>query len=247
MLHKNVAPGIHRIEQAYTNFYVVEDKGQLSIIDCGLPKGWPLLLSALQELKFHRRDIKAIAITHAHFDHLGFAARAQAELDVPIWIHKNESYIARYPYRYDHENNRLLYPLRHPKSLPIIARIIKAGGLRVQGIQNATTYDDIQHLDIPGHPQSVFVPGHTYGHCALYFPDRDALLTGDALVTLSIYTGKTGPQIISGAATADSAQALESLDALAATNVTVVLPGHGEPWTEGIQRAVEAARSNGVS
>ncbi|MHA7241485.1 hypothetical protein [Arthrobacter sp. TMS1-12-1] len=78
---------------------------------------------------------------------------------------------------------------------------------------------------------------------ALHFPDRDGLISGDALVTLDPYTGKKGPQIVARAATADTSTALASLEALRATNAGTVLPGHGKPWTTGIHDAVEAAQA----
>jgi glyoxylase-like metal-dependent hydrolase (beta-lactamase superfamily II) len=64
-------------------------------------------------------------------------------------------------------------------------------------------------------------------------------------VTLNPYTGATGPQIVSAAATADSERALASLDALAETGARTVLVGHGEPWTHGAERIVELARERG--
>jgi hypothetical protein len=54
--------------------------------------------------------------------------------------------------------------------------------------------------------------------------------------------GQAGPQIIRGPHTEDATRALESLDLLAATKARVVLPGQGEPWTDGIESAVEHAR-----
>jgi glyoxylase-like metal-dependent hydrolase (beta-lactamase superfamily II) len=72
------------------------------------------------------------------------------------------------------------------------------------------------------------------------------VISGDALVTLDPYTGHRGPQIVAGAATADSEQALRSLDRLAATGAGTVLPGHGEPWTAGVGTAVELARERGA-
>jgi glyoxylase-like metal-dependent hydrolase (beta-lactamase superfamily II) len=93
----------------------------------------------------------------------------------------------------------------------------------------------------------IACPGHTYGHVALHLPDSGVLLSGDALVTLDPYTGRTGPRIVAGAATADSALNLASLDALAATDATIVLPGHGEPWTGGVVEAVRRAREVGKS
>jgi glyoxylase-like metal-dependent hydrolase (beta-lactamase superfamily II) len=102
-------------------------------------------------------------------------------------------------------------------------------------------------LDVPGTPQVVFTPGHTLGHCALHFPDRNAVIAGDAVVTFNPYRASKGPQIVSGAATVDSTRALASLDALAATGAQTVLTGHGEPWKDGAEAIVEHARRRGPS
>jgi glyoxylase-like metal-dependent hydrolase (beta-lactamase superfamily II) len=93
----------------------------------------------------------------------------------------------------------------------------------------------------------IFTPGHTHGHCSLHLADRGVLIAGDAFVTYNPYTASSGPQIVSGAATADSAQALASLDALARTGAGVALTGHGPPWTDGIAEAVDRARAAGPS
>jgi len=71
------------------------------------------------------------------------------------------------------------------------------------------------------------------------------LIAGDAFVTYDPYVAAEGPQIVAGAATADSAEALRSLDAIAAVDADVVLTGHGEPWTQGTNLAVERARAVG--
>lgn len=91
----------------------------------------------------------------------------------------------------------------------------------------------IQHADVNMY---LFTPGHTLGHCALHLPERDAVLSGDALVTLDPYAG---------AATADSPMALASPAAPADTGARSVLPGHGEPRTDGVATAVELAVRTG--
>jgi glyoxylase-like metal-dependent hydrolase (beta-lactamase superfamily II) len=101
-------------------------------------------------------------------------------------------------------------------------------------------------LPVPGRPTVVHTPGHTDGHCILHFADRDAVLSGDALVTLDPYTGKAGPQIVVSAATKDTKQALASLEAVAATGATTVLSGHGEPWRQGAGAAVSHALTVGA-
>jgi glyoxylase-like metal-dependent hydrolase (beta-lactamase superfamily II) len=120
------------------------------------------------------------------------------------------------------------------------------GALWVKGAREVRTHSG-GRLDVPGRPEAIFTPGHTHGHCALHFPDRGAVIAGDAFVTLNPYTGATGPQIVSGAATADSAQALASLDALAAIHAATTFVGHGDPWTRELRLAVELARAAGPS
>ncbi|RII88586.1 MBL fold metallo-hydrolase, partial [Clavibacter michiganensis] len=121
-----------------------------------------------------------------------------------------------------------------------------AGALRVEGVE-ATADIAAGPLDVPGRPVAIPTPGHTDGHVALHLPDRDALITGDALVTLDPYTGRTGCRIVAGAATADSARALRSLAALEESDARIVLPGHGAAWTNRIRAAVAAARAVGPS
>lgn len=245
-LHRNAAEGIHRIEHAHVNLYVVEgERGEYTLIDAGLPGVWPHLGRLLTEIGARPDRIAAVVLTHAHFDHVGAAAAIQKEWRLPVWTHRDEKELAAHPLRYQHERNRLAVPLTHPKSLPIIARMTLAGALATKGIDDVQLFDAGGPLDVPGKPVPVFTPGHTFGHTALHFPDRDAVITGDALVTLDPYTGGAGPQIVSGAATADSAQALESLTALRSTEAQIVLTGHGAVWTEGIADATDIAAGRG--
>src|SRR3954469_23407364 len=248
-LTKNVADRIHQVTDAFTNFYIVEDGpgGQLVVVDTGFPRSWATLLSALRELKRDRRDIAAVVLTHAHFDPMGFARKAQAELGVPVWAHEKEVPVVNRPWHYDHEQPRAKYALRYPRFLAIFTAMGAKGALFVKGTDKVKTYGSSGELDVPGRPAVVFTPGHTYGHCALSFPTRGAVIAGDAVVTLNPYTGHRGPQIVAGAATADSEMALASLSALAETGAQTVLVGHGEPFREGAQAAADRARAAGPS
>lgn len=249
MLHRHAAERIHRIEDAYTNFYLVEDgpRGGLTVVDSGHPSSWGSLQTALREIGRRPADVEAVVLTHGHFDHMGFAARAQRELGVDVWAHEEELQLVRHPWRYEHEQPRLRYALRHPRFDWIFMRMAVAGALLVKGVAHARAYASSGTLDVPGRPHVIFTPGHTHGHCALHFPDRGAVVAGDAIVTLNPYTGGRGPQIVAGAATADSARNLASLDALAATEAQTVLTGHGEVWAGGVRAAVEQARASGAS
>jgi glyoxylase-like metal-dependent hydrolase (beta-lactamase superfamily II) len=244
-LVRNVAPGIHRLSHAHTNAYLVEDGDGLTVVDSLFPSTWRVLERALGSIGFRPAQVHALVLTHAHFDHLGVARRMQQEWDVPIWAHPYEGYIARHPYQYAHENPRSFYPIRHPRAIPILSSMTAAGAWNVRGVVGLNWFSAGDTLDVPGRPVVVFSPGHTFGHSALHFPDRDTLITGDALVTLDPYTGETGPRIVAGAATADSREAMQSLDLLAATGARLVLPGHGAPWRQGIEDAVGRAKAAG--
>src|SRR5918998_6576484 len=198
MLHAEVAPGVHRIEDAYTNWYIVEDAGALTIVDAGVPTSWDSLQEALNALGKRRTDVRALILTHAHFDHIGFAERARTELGVPVWVHENDVPLTRHPMQYAHERPRALYFATQPKALPIVAALTRNGAFWPTPVKSVSRFTN-GSLPVPGSPQVLFTPGHTLGHCALHLPERDAVIAGDAVVMLDPYTGETGPQIVSGA------------------------------------------------
>ena len=87
MLHRDVAKGIHRIGEYFLNFYLIEEWSRITIVDAGLPASWESLLEALNNLGSTLAGVEALVLTHAHFDHIGFAERASKELHIPVWVH----------------------------------------------------------------------------------------------------------------------------------------------------------------
>jgi glyoxylase-like metal-dependent hydrolase (beta-lactamase superfamily II) len=244
MLHRNVADGVHRVEDAYTNWYLVEEDGRLTVVDTGVPTSWQSFLDALRELGRSSDDVAAVVLTHAHFDHLGFAERARSELGVPVHVHENDVPLTRHPWRYDHERPRSPYLATQVRALPIVAALVRNRAWFPAPVKEVRRFED-GTLPVPGSPRVVPCPGHTLGHCARHLPERDVLIAGDAIVMLDPYTARKGPCIVAGAATVDSERNLRTLDALAATQARTVLTGHGPEWREGIEAAVERARAAG--
>jgi glyoxylase-like metal-dependent hydrolase (beta-lactamase superfamily II) len=244
MLEREAAPGIHRIEDAYTNWYLVEHDAGLTIVDAGVPTSWSSLHDALRELGRSTDDVDAIVLTHAHFDHIGFAERARTQLGLPVYVHQKDVHLTRHPRAYARERTPMYYVATKPKALPCVLAFLMTRAFWPTPIGEVSTFTD-GTLPVAGGPQLVFTPGHTFGHVALYYPDRDAVIAGDAVVTFNPYRGDHGPQIVSRAATADSQQALQSLDALARTGARTVLTGHGEVWRDGAESIAAKARERG--
>jgi glyoxylase-like metal-dependent hydrolase (beta-lactamase superfamily II) len=243
-IERGAAPDIHRIEDASVNWYLVEAADGLTIVDAGVPRSWDSLQRVLEIIGRSAAEIRALVLTHAHFDHIGMAERVRTEFGIPVYLHENDAPLAQKPLQYTHERARSRYLLTKPGGLPHVLGFLASRAFWPQPVRETHALGG-EVLDVPGSPRVVFTPGHTVGHCALHFPDRDAVIAGDSIVMLDPYLGARGPRIVAGAATADSGWALRSLDALAELDAGTVLTGHGGPWRGGTAEAVRLARQVG--
>ena len=241
MIRTDIAPGIHYVEHSRTNVYLVEDDDGVLLVDTGLPRSKVQLLRALSLIGRGVEDIRAVVLTHGHFDHVGTAEHLRSAHGIPVYCHPDDARTAAHPYSYGRERTPFVYPLLHPRAVPGLIAMTVAGALEVKAIRDTLPLTPELAATLPGAPLLVPTPGHTKGHVALHFGDRDAVISGDALVTLDPYTGRPGPQVVARAATADMDTALASLSALRATGVRNVLPGHGFPWRAGVDSAVAQA------
>ena len=237
-----VAPGVHRLEDVYTNWYLLDDGGKLTLVDAGLPGDWASFTEALRRIGRSLFDVDAVLITHHHMDHAGNAERLRTS-GARVLAHPADApYLRGEKQRSNRGIVRYLWRSWYRRYM---LRYVARGILRTPAIATIEDLADGERLDVPGAPRVIHSPGHTAGSCALLVEDRGVLFSGDALVTLDVARGprgQRGPQIVRGPHTDDASRALESLDLLAATKASVVLPGHGDPWTEGVESAVKQAR-----
>ncbi|HZD73028.1 MAG TPA: MBL fold metallo-hydrolase [Actinomycetota bacterium] len=241
-----VADGIHRLSQGVCNFYLIEEGGRLVLVDAGAPADWNLLARTLPTLGRALDDLEAVLVTHAHSDHTGFAERARTTAHATVWIHERDAAVARgaTPAKNDGKISAYLLKIEFWKTLVSLAR---RGATRMIPIQEVSTFGDGETLDLPGRPRVVHAPGHTPGASALLLEGRRVVLTGDCLVTHNPLTGRPGPQIMPSGLNQDTQLALRSLDALDGVPADVLLPGHGDPFTDGTAEAVRRARAAGPS
>jgi glyoxylase-like metal-dependent hydrolase (beta-lactamase superfamily II) len=180
-----------------------------------------------------------VLITHHHPDHAGNAERLRSS-GARVFAHPADAPVLRGEKRLS--SRRVVRYLWHPWYLAYMRYLLANRVTRVPPIARLNELADGEVLDVPGSPRVIHAPGHTAGSCALHLEDRSLLFSGDALVTLDMTRGRTGPRVIRGPVTEDADLAVESLEVLAATNAKTVLPGHGEPWLDGGRSAVEIAR-----
>ncbi|MGH1527045.1 MBL fold metallo-hydrolase [Leifsonia sp. L25] len=113
-LTPDVVPGVHRLEHAATNCYLLADGDSWTLVDAAFPKTWSALIRAAHELGLRMRDLQGIVLTHGHFDHVGVAKRAVEEFGVPVYVHAEDRRLAAHPYRYRREHTPLVYPSSIP-------------------------------------------------------------------------------------------------------------------------------------
>jgi len=232
---------VHRRGTFYVNWYIVEEAGQLTIVDAGASRYWPQLDRALAELGRNRQDVRGLVLTHGHVDHVGFAERLRVETGTRVWVHEADEEMVRTGKLQKTEGSMLPY-LRHRFAWRMIGHLARYGP-RIEKVGEVTTFGDGDQLQVPGEPRVVHTPGHSRGHCALQF--ENALFVGDALNARNSLTGREGPQLAPKAFSVDSAQAMESLGRLPESSLLCF--GHGVPWDEGTGAAVDHARRVGFT
>jgi glyoxylase-like metal-dependent hydrolase (beta-lactamase superfamily II) len=233
-----VADGIHRFGTRMVNWYLIERGGRITLVDAGMRGYWPQLTDALRALGRKVGEVEAVVLTHAHADHVGFAHQVKANSDATIWVHERDAELGlrRFP------------PFRlylRPTAWPLLAHGLRNGLLATPDAAEVRTFTGGEVLDVPGQPRVRHLPGHTRGNCALHLPDASVVFSGDALVTFDPYRQRRGPRLLIKGVNEDNEQARTSLDTLAELNAQLLLPGHGEPWRDGVAAAVADARRRG--
>jgi glyoxylase-like metal-dependent hydrolase (beta-lactamase superfamily II) len=239
-----VAEGVVQLGTNLVNWYLVEDAGRVTIVDCGAPAYYSQLDGGLALLGRSRTDVDAVILTHGHGDHTGFAEEARAQLGVPVHVHRDEEQLTTTGKASGKNEKPLVAYLRYPHAYKLLGHLMSAGG-RPKPVQTVTTFADEGPLDVPGKPRAIHTPGHTPGHVVYLLESRGVLILGDLLCTLNPLTGARGPQLLPQAFNLSSAHMLDSLAKLEGIDAPTLVFGHGDPWTQGLEPAIHRAREIG--
>jgi glyoxylase-like metal-dependent hydrolase (beta-lactamase superfamily II) len=235
-----VGDGIYRLGTAIHNFYLITEGGKATVVDAGCSKELPKLEQGLGSIGMRRDDVEAIILTHAHADHIGFAAEANSA-GTEVRTSEIEGPIATGDQVGDEMKVQQL-PLWKLGTWRFLIGLLKVGVTNAPRVNSVVTFGDGDVLDLPGSPEVVYSPGHTIGHTAFYLADRKTLFTGDALATRDLLNHRDAdPQLAPDVFHTDPGQARASLEVLAALDTELLLTGHGSPFHGQASEAVRLA------
>lgn len=220
MAQIQVAPGIEVLVRGWVHGNCVLLRGgEPGLIDTGYHTGIAALAEAWTRTPGPPLSaLQRVLLTHVHSDHAGGVAWLQRRTATTVLAHP-DAIAAVAPW----DTQALWLTSATGQELPQFSvdqalspcAAVTAGGLTWQVLAT---------------------PGHARGGVAFYNPRHGVLVTGDALWERGfglLNPWHDGPGVYDGAARA--------LDTLAQVDARVVVPGHGEPFTD-LQGAIRQAR-----
>ncbi|MGR0319982.1 MBL fold metallo-hydrolase [Agromyces sp. ZXT2-3] len=234
-----LSPGLRRVgNEIVASYLFIDDRG-VTIVDAGLRGHYGDLIDELTDAGLTIDDVRAVILTHGDTDHLGFAERLRRDHGVPVYVHVADLDRAKGG---DKPATAFGRGIRPWPVVRFFGYALGKGGAKTEYLTDAQTLEGGERLDgLPGSPEIIAMPGHSPGSIAVLSRRLDAIAVGDALTTRHVLTGRRGPQPAPFTDAPDTA--LDSLERLAASEATWVLPGHGTPWNRGAAEAVRLVRA----
>lgn len=237
-----VADDVYALGTRGHNYYLLRDGNEVTMVDAGCSKEWGKLVSALEHLGLTTDAVSGVLATHAHGDHFGMAKRATDE-GIDVRVHEDEETRALGTYTGRFSASASDVPMFRIHSLRTFLPMVRAGLMSLDHPEVVGTFADGDTLDLPGRLTAVHTPGHTEGHTMFHAPHLGLLFSGDGLITMDLLSTASGPQLIGDVFNLDPAQALRSLDRIDDLDASLLLPGHGQPWSGTPRDAAEIARA----
>ncbi|WP_309398270.1 MBL fold metallo-hydrolase [Cerasicoccus maritimus] len=190
-----------------TNAYLLSDasRGEAVLIDAPL-SAWETIAPRLDG---DGLTLKAVLLTHGHFDHVLGAAEFNRQ-GIPVYAHEDDRELLNY--------------------LPQQMAMFGMPG-KVEVPQVDHWYDVTKPLELLGHSIEVrHTPGHCPGNVTFYFADEAAAFVGDV-----IFAGSYGRTDLPGGSTEVLRQTFLN-EIYTLPDNTLLYPGHGPSTSVGVEK-----------
>jgi glyoxylase-like metal-dependent hydrolase (beta-lactamase superfamily II) len=196
----------YSLGELQANCYLLENEGEALIIDPADDASF--LLEEIQ-----RKNVKLVGLfsTHGHFDHVMAVGEIQMSFSVPFYIHEKDQFLI------DRLESTAEHFLGHTQIIlpPKLIKNIQVGEFQISNFKF----------------QILHTPGHTPGGVCYYFPEEQALFTGDTL-----FMGAIGRTDLSYSNKKDLWNSLKTI--LVLPEETTIYPGHGESTYVGQEKNI---------
>jgi len=221
---------IHTIEVGISNCYLIRHKGTI-LVDTGVPGKFSKFSKRLKNIGIEPEEIKAVIITHCHWDHVGCLKEIRNMTRAKVVVHKNEKNLL--------EKGELTLPPGVTRWGKIMGTLLKAIGRKTSTEPNKVDFvmedEDysLEEFGIPG--EIVFTPGHSLGSISVVLDSGEAFI-GD--MAMNSFPLTIGPNL---SIFAEDIFALKnSWRKLIDKGAKKIYPGHGKPFP--IEKLTEKRR-----
>jgi len=190
----------YSLGELQANTYLLIQNGECLLIDPADEASF-----ILEEIQRRNLHLVGMIATHGHFDHIMAVGEIQVSLDTSLYIHNKDNFLVK----------RLKESAKHflghePVIIPVknITQI-KNGPISI----GTFTFEVIE------------TPGHTPGGCCFYFPEEQAVFSGDTL-----FKNAVGRTDLSYSSKNDLNTSINRLIEKVPEE-TIVYPGHGDTTT----------------
>lgn len=218
------------------NTFVLKDSdGNVLLIDVGWRNlaSVDILDSGLRALGHSLKDLRQVAVTHGHPDHAGLASILQDLTGCRVFLNERDEH--------------LLAMYRSPSRMVEWRAWMENHGMPTDELMSQM-HAQFSAQWAPGRDEEqappriegfemlhgvglipIWTPGHSPGHACFHLPEAGALFSGDHVLphitpNVSLHPGSPDANPLG--------DYLQALDKVADLPVGLVLPAHGEPFTD---------------
>jgi len=149
----------------FVNVLAVDHEDGVTLVDSGVAGSEEAIFAEIGAMGRRPEDLVRVVLSHSHPDHIGSARTIQARTGCQVLAHPSEASWIEDPARQARE-----------RPVPGFDRLV-AGPVRIDRL----LVDGDVVGDAPGKMNVIHTPGHSAGSLSLYFPEQEAVFTGDLL------------------------------------------------------------------